>query len=161
MPPSGGGAIRIANEDSDHESRFKNNFFVLNHSPRGTDGLLINADTIVLNNTFWGVSNDSQLNFSERAGGSAVQNNIFYGAGVALYEGTNVFSFPITNNSFYEVNSVLYRGSQSLGNDIAFVELVVDGMSDNVAAAPGFVGTNLDSGIFTGTASTMRSSSIP
>ena len=147
-----GGGIYLLSAGLDTiEALIQNNFFIedrIGSSSTG-DGASLHTyrDVTLLNNTFCGHESENLIAFLN-TDASVIQNNIFHDARSAITEGFQELSLTVTHNSFSDVENVRYRGSTGLGNDPAFVDLQLSGMSDSVATAPGFIGLGLTSGTF-------------
>jgi len=99
----------------------------------------------VFNNSFI----NSGVNIWNSANKSEISNNIFFKSNHAIWiEGE--LNLLIKNNDFYNATNILHRNNQAMGADSFFIEMLLpETFINNKDFLPGFVGEDLETGIWT------------
>lgn len=127
-----------------------NNFFLYNELQDETlyesAGIYSRQDITVVNNTFYGGNVDEyQVGISSNAAESVIKNNIFANLDTAIWE-EDEQDLVITNNSYHNLQNILYRNNQSMGNDSDFLDLLLSNYNNNSIWDPGIAGESVDTG---------------
>lgn len=121
-----------------------NNFFLHNNI-----GLYSHRNVTVFNNSFYGgLPEKPSINFYQDASDSVVKNNIFSNVGTAIWE-QGELDLEITANDFHNVTDILNRNNQPLGDDPAYIDLLLPNFSNNHDWSPNYVGEGLELGQWT------------
>ncbi len=112
--------------------------------------LELKQSATVLNNTFWAGEGSTVpcVKVMNSANMSILENNIFANTSVGIWE-EGELHLPITHNDFYGQTNIVYRNGIGLGNDFAFLEMLLPDFRDNHDEAPGLVGEDLAEGVWT------------
>ena len=144
--------LNAGGEDPD-QIILSNNIFLYNttvNAGLNGDSFFSKASLNVLNNTFYGGNGDqSCANIPNSASASIFKNNMFADVHTAIWE-EGELELTISYNDFYDLSDILNRNTQAMGNDAAFIDLLLAGSSNNHYWAPGLAGEDADTGTWSG-----------
>ena len=147
---SGTGGIYLGFRDVEGPVKISNNIFFNNkindYSVLSVEGgtLITRRPVHVINNLFM-MTSDEPTNGKYKphvwlsSPESRFHNNIFTGMHTAIYT-EGAYDLPITHNIFYNIGQdIVSQAGSSLGNDLAFWELLSENAGNNLAVAPRLV----------------------